>query len=270
MSCNARLKLVRDTLALLQEESLLFASQEEALYFRTTTKKKTAAIIEKPVHREPAISPSTLSTTAKSLLPVEEETPKIFEPSTKPQAIPSEPKEPTVSPWRNDTQIPVDPMNFGALRALFQKAFPHIAVINEIPNDTTAKKIATRWKTKNQIAPISILHFSEPPPQKKLLVEIVKAIDIYFGPAKLIDAEAIEKEKQWETFLASGDLKLVISCDYTLWQLTDLMRFYKEIPSQQTRTLGNVPLFLLPDLSLYLKDPLLKRSLWKSLCTRIS
>jgi hypothetical protein len=43
------------------------------------------------------------------------------------------------------------------------------------------------------------------------------------------------------------------------------MHFYKETPAQGTRTLGNIPLFLLPDLSLYLKDPLLKRSLWKAL-----
>jgi len=60
-------------------------------------------------------------------------------------------------------------------------------------------------------------------------------------------------------------LKLIIVCDYTLWQLPNLMQFYKETPAQKTRQLGEKSLFLLPDLSLYLKDPLLKRSLWKAL-----
>jgi hypothetical protein len=65
-------------------------------------------------------------------------------------------------------------------------------------------------------------------------------------------------------------LKWVIVCDYSLWQLRGLMQFYKETPAQGTRMLGNVPIFLLPDLSLYLKDPLLKRSLWKALCQKFS
>lgn len=264
MSCDTRLKWVRDTLAFLQEESVIFASPEDALYFRTTTKRRAPVIQERPTPT-PRVTPTQTVITSS---PVQEDIPLTKHPL--PAAPNPSPKEPPSPPWRADTQIPIDPLNFGGLPTLFQKNFPHIPIIHEIPGDAMAKKIAMRWKTKNQIAPISILHFSEPPAQKKLLGEIVKAIDIYFGPARLIDAEAIEKEKQWETFLSSHDLKCIISCDYTLWQLSDLMRFYKEVPSQQTRTLGTIPLFLLPDLSLYLKDPLLKRSLWRSLCLKLS
>ena len=57
----------------------------------------------------------------------------------------------------------------------------------------------------------------------------------------------------------------MIACDYTVWQLHDLFRYYKENPEKQIRTLKEIPLFLLPDLTLYLKDPLLKRSLWKAI-----
>ena len=118
--------------------------------------------------------------------------------------------------------------------------------------------------------PISILSFGEPPEHKALLEQIGKAIDVYFGPAHLIDAEAIEKENQWEAFLSVADLKLILCCDYSLWQMGHLMKHFKEIPAAATRHLGKTPLFLLPDLSLYLKDPLLKRSLWKALCQTIS
>jgi hypothetical protein len=70
--------------------------------------------------------------------------------------------------------------------------------------------------------------------------------------------------------LTSSELKLVIICDHTLWQLQNLRHFYKETPAQNYRQLGDKHLLMLPDLSLYLKDPLLKRSLWKALCQTIS
>ena len=66
------------------------------------------------------------------------------------------------------------------------------------------KKNRARWKTKNQTAPLSILCFQEPPEQRALLEQIAKAIDVCFGPAQIVHAEAIEKEKQWEAFF-SGD-----------------------------------------------------------------
>lgn len=291
MSYDARLSLIQETLALLQEESMILASPEDALYFRTIAKRKSAppTLSSKKIPEE---NPPLLSQTPEKIphsqkkfntSPIPQEPGEPEPPLTPPRpssVLPeihtntnlqkgnSEEKK-TTSPikleWRTETNLAVEPLNFSSLKSLFLKTFPQIALLDEIPSDATAKKIAGRWKTKNQIAPISILYFSEPPKQKALLIEIAKAIDICFGPARLINAETIEKEKQWETFLSSSDLKLVIACDYTLWQLNDLMHYYKEVPSQQTRTLGNIPLFLLPDLSLYLKDPLLKRSLWKAI-----
>jgi hypothetical protein len=155
-------------------------------------------------------------------------------------------------------------------RSLFAKIAPETAILPEIPSDTVAKKIATRWKTKNQIAPITVIFYQENPEQKQLLEQIAKALDVYFGPATLLSAETIERENEWKTFLSATELKLVIACDYTLWQLQNLCPFYKEIPAKKTRQLGEKLLFMLPDLSLYLKDPLLKRSLWKALCQTIS
>jgi hypothetical protein len=89
------------------------------------------------------------------------------------------------------------------------------------------------------------------------------------GPARLINAEGIEKENQWETFLSVTELKLIIICDYALWQMPHLLQFYREVPNQTQRFLLNKPVMLLPDLTLYLKDPQLKRSLWKALCQKI-
>ncbi|MBU6383881.1 MAG: hypothetical protein KGQ49_01080 [Verrucomicrobia bacterium] len=159
---------------------------------------------------------------------------------------------------------------FAGVRNILSVVAPELAILDEIPNDALAKKLSERWKTKNQTAPISILTFQEPEEQKRLLEEIARALDVYFGPAKLVSAEKIEKEKQWDAFLSVEGLKLVVVCDYTLWQLNHLMQFYKETPAQGIRMLSQVPLFLLPDLSLYLKDASLKRSLWKALCQKCS
>jgi len=150
------------------------------------------------------------------------------------------------------------------------EAFPGYPVIDAIPSDAIAIKIAERWKTKNKTAPISILSLHEPPEQRALLEQVAKALDVTFGSARVINAEPIEKEKQWDAFLSVPDLKIVVACDYTLWQLNSLMGSYKENPTQGSRSLNGVSLFLLPDLSLYLKDPLLKRSLWKALCQKLS
>lgn len=243
--------IIRDTLELLKDESIILASPEDALYFRTTTIRKTPkpepCVLRKPLP-EKIIAPPPKPIVVSEPVP------------PKPVVVPETP--PILPSWRSEQPLPIETINTSSLKALYQKLFPQLPVIQTIPSDAQAKKIANRWKTKNQAAPISILYFSEPGPQKELLIAITTAIDVYFGPARLIHAEAIEKEKQWETFLSSSELKLVIACDYTLWQLTDLMQHFKESPN---RTLKNIPLFLLPDLSLYLKDPSLKRSLWKAI-----
>jgi hypothetical protein len=169
-----------------------------------------------------------------------------------------------LKPAEEVVQMRSKPASF--LRALFLKIAPEMAILSELPNDAIAKKIANRWKTKNQIAPITVIYYQEQPEQKELLEKIAKALDVYFGPATLLFAEPIEREKEWKMFLSAVELKLIIICDYTLWQLQNLCQFYKETPTQKKRQLGEKPLFMLPDLSLYLKDPLLKRSLWKALC----
>jgi hypothetical protein len=208
----------------------------------------------------------------KKVEALEDPAPKIL-PPLKIERSPPPPVLQNPTPLDTPVSPPLPPKkkeNLLGLRALFSKIAPEMPLLQEIPSDAIAKKIANRWKTKNQIAPITVLSYQENPEHRQFLEQIVKALDVYFGPAKLLIADAIEREKEWKTFLSAAELKLVIACDYTLWQLQNLCPFYKEIPAQKYRQLGEKPLFMLPDLSLYLKDPLLKRSLWKALCQMIS
>lgn len=195
--------------------------------------------------------------------------PMIFEEPKKKEPIKVELKEPPPKPAPTPISrepLPILEDSFSDLRKIWAKINPNSPLLDALPDDELAKKIASRWKTKNAAAEISILSYHEPPAQKALLEQIAKAINILLKPAQIVLAEPIEKEKQWEAFLAVPHLKWTIACDYTLWQLGGLMQHYRENPSQKARHLGQIPVFLLPDLSLYLKDPLLKRSLWKALC----
>lgn len=274
------LTLLQQTSLLLEEEPLILASPEDADFFRQTLqKKKEPQILSaepsrlppfhlpiSPVKRTPKLETSTETKLPSAHSLEESKAEALFEKSSLPLEMQVQETPKDSSPIQAVKAYP----SLASWFTLVSKISPETAILPNIPNDAIAKKIASRWKTKNQIAPITLLMSSEPETHQKLLKEISKALDIYFGPAKIVQADSIEKEKQWETFLSSKELKLIIICDYTLWQLNGLMQFYKEVPAQGTRLLGKIPLFLLPDLSLYLKDPLLKRSLWKALCQKIS
>jgi hypothetical protein len=183
------------------------------------------------------------------------------EPIPKPPNVPNEPRS------QQPPLILED--RFDDVRKILSKCAPQLALLKEPPNDASAQKIASRWKTKNQGAPFSLLSFHESPSHQKLLTNLTSALDVVYGGARLIAAEGIEQAKQWEAFLSVADLKLIIVCDSTLWQMPNLLQFYRELPNRSERFLLNIPVFLLPDLTLYLKDPLLKRSLWKALCQKI-
>ncbi len=236
---------IRDAKSFLKDSSdPILAEAESYDYFRKIHKK---TIVLPPVE------------TPKTPPPIFER--KKEEPPSPAPVIIEEAPPPPIIPLKKPAK---------KLDALFAKIAPSMPIFAEIPSDAIAKRIATRWKNKNQLAPITVIYFQESPEQKALLEEIAKALDVYFGPAALLCAESIEREKDWKPLLSVPELKLIITCDYTLWQLPNLCQLYKEVPQQKTRQLGEKPLFLLPDLSLYLKDPLLKRSLWKALCQTIS
>jgi len=259
------LTLVQGTLALLHEiEGGVLCSPEDAAFFRQKHKPSTPVaptVVPPPIVFTPPPAPP------KPPEPILSPAPTFTPPPPAPK-----PPEPVLTPTPVFTPPPPLPTapTPTLLRTLLATVAPELTLLPDIPSDTLAKKIATRWKTHNQIAPITLLHYQELPEQTTFLEQLAKAVDVYFGPARLVNAERVEKENQWDAFLSVNDLKVVIACDHTLWQLPNLRNMYREIPTQEKRLLKEKPLFLLPDLALYLKDPMLKRSLWKALCSFLS
>lgn len=247
---------LKELITLLKEEEFpIFASKEDADFFRKAYQKVKET--PSPILLTPLPSPA-----------ISLETP----PSKKEEIVKPAPS-PVVSKAPPSLSLPkLNPLpaskenNLPSLAKVFELANPQVEILKSPPIDTLAQKRANRWKTKNQITPISILSYEEEPEQLLFLKEIARAIDAYFGPANLLEGLALEKKDEWDTFLSEKSLKLVIVCDYSLWQMQNLRKTYHEVPAKKQRLVKDTPLFLLPDLSLYLKDPSLKRSLWKALC----
>ena len=159
--------------------------------------------------------------------------------------------------------------NIGEIKKIINEVYPSYKLHENIPSDKKARQIAQSWKLKKHATDITILTFRETPQQLLFLKNLTVAIDIVSLPSKIISAKEIEKENGWNIFLSQEDLKLVIACDYSILGLPNLVKHYKEMPETKQHFLQDIPLFMLPDISLYLKEPLLKKSLWASLIKKI-
>jgi hypothetical protein len=145
-----------------------------------------------------------------------------------------------------------------------QKIFPDLNIVNSL-DDKIAKQKAKKYKLKNIASPITILAYKENERHYRFLEKIATALDVYFYPTKVVSAYNLEKENRWNDFLSENDILLIIASDYTIFELANLRTYYKENPIKGEKYLKNRALFLLPDISLYFKEPTLKASLFKAL-----
>jgi hypothetical protein len=272
------LQLIRAAKDLLREEKIILADPVDCNYFRdlyraSHNKPESNKNLPKPPNPILQIEPSAGVVPSKvdNLIHLHADDGKKCE-NTQLQTEKGNVKKCEDTQPQVEKQVSSRPVAEGdliAMRKIVSQAIPHLKFLAQIPDDTKAQHVACRWKTRNQSAPVSVLCFNEPAIQRTFLSNIAAAINIYFEPTRLIHVETIEKENQWEVFLSVPDLKLVIICDSTLWQMPNLLKWMREIPNRAERFLFNTPLLLLPDLTLYLKDPQLKRSLWKTLCQKM-
>lgn len=133
-----------------------------------------------------------------------------------------------------------------------------------IPSDHKAKRIKEAWREKRETPEIPILFQGQQ--YRTFITRIAKAIDTIYGSCRIVE---IEPQKKWDIFLESENLKLIIAPDTSIFGTKEILPFYQENPQQKSRKLGKIPLLLLPDLSIYFKDPYLKRSLWNVIKTTI-
>jgi hypothetical protein len=198
-----------------------------------------------------------------NVLPKKKIVEKPPEPPVKPAASPT--KASFFSPMEKPDMVD-DSMN--DIQKAFTEFAPEITISKEIPGDKEAKWIAEKWKLQN--IEIAILTDENPLYKTKtslFLENLTKALSTKKN-TKLFFATELEKKGEWNSFLALPWKKILIE-KKALSQLPQLLTHFKHFPSNQTSFLENVSLFVLEDLSLYLKNPTKKRKLWLNLSQQI-
>lgn len=105
---------------------------------------------------------------------------------------------------------------------------------------------------------VAILSFNDLPAHQTFLKMIEKALTLRFG----LHVKVV-RGNEW------SESRFVISPDYGIWGDPLLSKNYREGEKAGKNFLGVIPLFLLTDLALYMREPKLKASLWCALCQEI-
>lgn len=259
---NALLSLAEDTLLLVKKRG----SKKRSLFTRTK-----APSLPKEIPAIPSPSKTLPLTPQKKTLNGEPSSPlaPIDTPtkasSQEKKALPKTPLKPapllqTITPSPTSKIKKIDEMR--DIEEVIKKRVSHYP-LSPPPSDKRAHMVKNQWKFSSSFPKVPLFVSKEASSFRPLLESIAEAISLTFVPSRLIDITPYEEEKSWHTLFESTEIDLILIPDITLWETSELITFYKEFPQNQSkRLLGNVPLLLLPDLSLYLKAPLLKRSLW--------
>lgn len=168
-------------------------------------------------------------------------------------------------PFKLEPPTELQPANFTDIRKIIQEKFPHVRLLDQVPDDMEAQKLAKIWRLEKKIPQVILLSFDEVPKHLSFLTHIAKALEAHGVSAEVKNAIKLEQEAQWEKLLTSDKLKLVVSSSSGFYHLAGLQKHYKEGTKQGRHYLGDRLLLLLSDISFYFKEPALKSSLWKAL-----
>ncbi len=157
---------------------------------------------------------------------------------------------------------PPAPQPHSPMKQILQKAVPGVKIVELVPDDSEAKRIAESWKEKVNDAETVLLLCETDAETVEFSKGLAKAIDQHLAKIKILAAERLEKENRWDVFLSKNSLRLIIATD-GVQKFPELMRFYKQNNSQLF--LDKTPLLILSSSSIY-KSIEHKAQLWKTLC----
>ncbi len=156
------------------------------------------------------------------------------------------------------------------IRKLYTERFPHLPVL-DIPPDRSITHKPTQKTAESFYPQVALLSFSGNPKLLDFMGNIVRAIHLRWNlRAEILPAHQWEQEKAWEGLLDHSGLKLILASDYGLQTLQNLASHHREAQRQGQHFLKNTPLLLLSDLTLYLREPHLKQSLWQAICAKLN
>ncbi len=235
-----------DTLSDLIRDTLLFARDPLQPKQPFLTDAGTAAFFKKNrVEEKPTVIP------------------KVGEKPVPPVVQKPQPRNPE-PPKKQVPVVEAPAQDLSPIKKTLQNIAPSMKLVDQVPDDTQAKRIASAWKEKISDAEVVLLGCDSSADTLEFLKGLAKAIDQHLAKAKILMAERLEKEKRWDLFLEKNALKLIIASD-GMQKLPELMRFYKAFPASAQFFLDKTPLFVLSPASIY-KSVEHKALLWKTLC----
>jgi hypothetical protein len=150
--------------------------------------------------------------------------------------------------------------------SFMQRNFPHNRLHKKPHEDRHAKQVRFGWRVRQQMTSVPIIYDESLAGYRTLLENIAKAISLLFTSSSILNVQSLPAASPWQMLEQSSDIKLIIAPD------TLLSKYPPENLTENiagSSKIGPHELLELPDLSLYQKDPLLKRSLWDLLCQKL-
>lgn len=254
-------------LHLLQEFALtewVEADPKTQAFFQADIKKQAIPVPVAPVHIAKETIPVPVKPAAPPPVKTKAQTPIQKVPEAKP-VVEVPPKQEQKQVLWEELKTPPQEYNLNETKRILKEKYPGQAIIEEIPNDAEAKRISSSWKQADLITDVVILSFDTNPKHCELLENVAKALVKYHVPAQVCMADKFESQSTWSELLKTKHLRLVIANGSGVHGMAGLMKHYREVAKTGKCYLDQVPLYLLPDLSLYWKEPHLKMELWKAL-----
>lgn len=161
---------------------------------------------------------------------------------------PNLPKEP---PKRTEIATQKTGRDFMEVRQILSETAPKLKVVDKVPSDAKAKKVASAWK--NSVPEVAIIAITPTKTELELLEKIASAIEGLGSTAKVLIGE-----QQWERLFKTDHLKLVLVPEQTL-------KSHKEF--QDIKTVKVCPL---KPIQTYIDQPNEKAVLWKEIRQQLS
>jgi hypothetical protein len=257
-------QLIGDTLNYLKDPLLpkhtIFATREESLFFRSSRGNSKSIL---PPAQKSGVEPTPSKPDSSSYFGINENVNKTGEQVK--EILTQKEKTPiahaaAIVKESNPAQPPEDI----AIKKTLLRTSASIKLVDEVPDDAPARRVANSWKEKILDAEVVLLACQTDGETLELLKSLGKAIDKNLAKAKILPADNLEKESRWELFLQRNQLRLIIASE-GVQKLPQLMRFYRALPAQSQYYLDKTPLLPLSSASTY-KSLEQKALLWKSLC----
>lgn len=259
-------------------ESLKFFKKNELSLFRLNNKaiphqqeQTASASVEKnsylpEVHSQ--VSPAPIFVEKEKInQPIESNFSKEISPSPTPTTVTKE--EPT-------TFFKLEPLElykkdstatFSELQLLFELLFPAIPLYKG-SLESLSLKLKNIKTVKEEIFSVIILSHNEAKKSLSLLKNLKEAISLCLGPARLVHACELLTEIDREAIFNSSTIHLMIATKQSLLIDPSFISSNSESPEGERFYLGKIPLLILSDPSLYLRQPELKSRLWREICDK--